>query len=364
LSDAVDPGAAEKLRADKPRIEPIRVRTVGEYLATKPDIPPELVSPRMLFPGGICAMVGAGGVGKSTNALTRIFRWGAGLPWFDEIRTAFVPDRPIRTLIVENEGAAPLFWEKIDNMLRNAPVPADRLDGVRENVLIAGDGGYSNIRLDDPDSLASVEAALRDLPDLDVVFMEPFSRLWRGDENSNTEMNAMLSVLEHLAGKYGVAIMLSHHRKKGAATRGESQQEFARGASALEGAVSYFEFLNRAPHSWAEVECTKNRYADTPGPFYYAWKGHGSGWYDPVDAVGKLVEFMESKNQSWSIGQLVGKGGGGGWGMSEARIQAIIDYGMRQDRIQTDDIHTNEKTVKYMPKHHNDEDRAAKGWDF
>lgn len=335
LANIKDPAMREAYnRAHKPP-EPPPVRTLREYLSARVTVPPELVSPTMIVRGGVSAVVGSGGVGKTTLMLTRVLRWAAGLPWFDDVRLAYVPTKPLKTLVVENEGAGGLFHRKLHNMLANAPIDGDVIEQTLDNVLIWGDGGYSNFKLDNPESADLINTALRDTPDIDLVVLEPFSRLWSGDENSNTEMNALLSALEDLAGKHDVGVLIGHHRRKGMAGQGESVQDFARGASALEGAVTHMEFLHRTKHGWAEVDSTKNRYSDAPGPYYLEWQGNERGWYDVVDAVQRVIDLIDERGKALSIRQIGRKDGG--LGEPDQRIEAITDYGMRQKRIRYDD---------------------------
>lgn len=361
LAGITDPGLAEAYNSAHRAPEPPPIRNLREYISADIKAPPELVSPTMLVRGGVSAVVGAGGVGKTTLMLTRILRWGAGLPWFDDVRAAYVPVKPLKTLVVENEGAGGMFQRKVINMLRHAPIDGDVVEQMLENVLIWGEGGYSAIRLDDPAAADQVNTALRDNPDIDLVVMEPFARLWSGDENSNTEMNALLSALEELAGKHSVGILLGHHRRKGQAGSGESIQDFARGASALEGAVTHMEFLHRTKHGWAEVDSTKNRYSDAPGPYYLEWQGNDRGWYDAVDAVGRVLELIEKRQQALTVGQI--KRTDTGIGEPESRVEAILEYGMRQKRIRYDDQLNG--YVRWSPLSEDgvDEERQE-AWDF
>jgi hypothetical protein len=115
------------------------------------------------------------------------------------------------------------------------------------------------------------------------VFMEPFSRMWTGEENSNTEVNAFISALEEMAAKKDIAVYVAHHKRKGWNEDPLALQDLARGASALADAANYVEFVRPiAGGDQREIECTKNRYAQRPGPFTIEWRADDSGWYDLI----------------------------------------------------------------------------------
>jgi hypothetical protein len=321
-----------QLEAAKPAPPP--VRTLDEYLAWDVPVPPTLVSPNAIVRGGLSATIGAGGVGKTTLLMGRLMRWAAGLPWLPDVDEAFHPIQPLKTLVIENEGAGGLFQQKLKTMRANSGFAEDDDILVGQNLLIWGEGGYSGIRMDDPPAVARVKLALEEW-EPDILFLEPFARLWQGNENDNSEMNAILSGLEDLAGKHNCAIMLAHHRRKGEVGAGQSAQDFARGASALEGAVTYMEFLHRSKNGWMEIDATKNRYGDPIGPYYMEWQGNENGWSKHVDAVGRIIDLINERNEPLSAKQ-IGRADTG-IGEPEHRVEAILEHGMRQKRIRYED---------------------------
>jgi hypothetical protein len=355
-STITDPVLRAQFEASQQHAEPAQVRTLGEFLDAEIKVPPTLVSPNMMVRGGLTATIGSGGVGKTSMLVGRLMRWAAGLPWFNDLQEAFVPTQPLRTLVIENEGAGGLFQEKLRVMVANADMTAEQKQLVRDNILIWGEGGYSNIKMDDPPAVAKVRAAL-EVHRPDILFLEPFARLWSGDENSNTEMNGILDGLEALAQKHDAAVMLAHHRRKGEVGKGQSAQDFARGASALEGAVTYMEFLHRSKNGWMEVDATKNRYGDDIGPYYLEWKGNEVGWHEHVDAVGNIVALMEERGQALSVAAIARSDTG--IGEPEHRVDAILEHGMRTKRIRYE-----EALDGYLPVTAGDAPAPDKGASF
>lgn len=333
-STVTDPVLRAQLEGSMARSERPEVRTLDEYLDWEVQVPPTLVSPAMIVRGGLSATIGAGGVGKTTLLLGRLMRWAAGLPWIPAVEEAFVPTEPLKTLVIENEGAGGLFQQKLRTMRENACFGEDENILLGQNLLIWGEGGYSGIRMDDPTSVAHVRAALEEW-EPDILFMEPFARLWQGNENDNSEMNAILSGLEDLAGKHNCAVMLAHHRRKGEVGAGQSAQDFARGASALEGAVTYMEFLHRSKNGWMEIDATKNRYGDPIGPYYMEWQGNANGWSKHVDAVQVIIDLLEDRGEALSLKSIARTDTG--IGETEDRTGAILEHGMRQKRIRYED---------------------------
>ncbi len=289
-----DPDMAAQINASAAPDEPAPIRTLGEYLGADLSAPPELVAPNMLVKGGITVTVADGGTGKTSMALNRILCWAAGLaPW---PITPFTPVQPVKTLVIENEGAGRLFQDKIAAMLAGVTREdlLERLDVVKDNTLIWGDGGYAGIRLDEPKWYTQVARGI-DEHRPDVVFIEPFARLGAFDENSNTEVNAFMSMLEELAGKYDTAVYLCHHKSKGWTEDPLDLQYKSRGASALADASTYFEFMRVAAGGGErELDCTKNKFADRPGPFRCRWRDDGSGWYDFISNEKKLDQVVKA----------------------------------------------------------------------
>ncbi len=67
-----------------------------------------------------------------------------------------------------------------------------------------------------------------------LIVLDTLSRIHTLDENSNSDMSHLISVLEHVAATTGAAVLYLHHVSKGSAREGQTdQQQAARGASAL-----------------------------------------------------------------------------------------------------------------------------------
>lgn len=263
------------------------VRTLGEYLDTPVEVPPMLVEPGVVVRGGLTAMTGRGGKGKTSVNMHRLMRWAMGLPMFPDLPEWYIPTKPLKSLVVENEGAGGLFHEKLDVLVGRIKDP-DQRDAVRENVHIWGDGGYSDLRLNDGDSLALIHKALEKY-EPDILFMEPFAGLWTGEENSASEMREVLNSLIGVASQYGAGVMIAHHEKKNMEAT-EDHMSASRGSSVLEGAAAFMErFQPVQAGKYRELIVSKARHpgSDRRLPQLgnvtrMEWREDGSGWYDYV----------------------------------------------------------------------------------
>lgn len=289
------------------------ITSLGEYLDTPIDIPPSLVWPTIVVRGEITTTLGRAGYGKTTMNLNRILRWGAGLPLFDTFVNEdgvhyLNPADPLRILIIENEGSAGMFHQKIGIMLNNGgEFDDDHKSLIRENVLIWGDGGYSGLKLDDPAMLNKVRAGC-EKHEPDIVFVEPFRSLWRGEENSSTDMAIVTDNLVAMATDYGCGVILSHHeRKSGAGDDGELMSA-GRGSTVLEGVVALMENFQKAKGGdFREMTWSKARYLQPPPPTRLQYDP-SSLWYRhvPLDEIEQSIlrALSEAGEESMSVGDL------------------------------------------------------------
>ncbi len=230
---------------------------------------------------------------NTTFSLNRILRWGAGLPMFDgwvDSRGApnLAPSNPLRVLVIENEGAAGMFHRQIKTMLTaDGFLTPEQQALAAKNVLIWGDGGYSDLKFDDPKKLDPVRAGI-DSHRPDIVFVEPFRSLWSGEENSSTEMNRVVDSMVGIASEFDCACLFSHHEKK-SMEGGEDKMSAARGSTVLEGVVTVMEnFESIKNGDQREVSWSKSRHGPALPPVRMEWV-EGTWWYrwvpdDMIDA--------------------------------------------------------------------------------
>lgn len=267
------------------------IRTLGEYLSVPIPIPPVVVGPDLFVRGGLHSLIGHAGKGKSVLSLQRILRWAADQPLFPEVPDLMKPaGGAVRSLVIENEGAAGTFQKRLKCMITDPTIEPYR-DQVDENVLIWGDGGYSGLRLDEADKVTLVRNGLEHWRP-DVVFVEPFRGLWSGDENSSTEMNRVVNELVQLAVDYECAVLISHHpRKSGVGDDGELMS-VARGSGVLGDLSTLMEHFQQVG-DYRELRYSKNRTGQLPDYVRMHWRGNETWTYEHVSANALELEVVE-----------------------------------------------------------------------
>jgi hypothetical protein len=244
-------------------------------------------------------MYARGGKGKTAVSLNRILRWGAGRPLYDELPDVMKPEGPLRTLIIENEGAPGHFQEKLQTILNSDAFNDEQRELVRENVHVWGDGGWSKMKLDQPENLALVKQGVQQCQ-ADIVFLEPFRGLWTGDEQDSTAMAVVLDSLSELANEFSVGVMLTHHERK--SHDNLDHMDSARGSTAFEGHCAVMERW-RAVSAGRQRELlwAKNRFIPEIAPVRMKWVAERWGYQLVVenDNVRRVLAILHAVAPDW-----------------------------------------------------------------
>jgi hypothetical protein len=277
------------------------VTPLGIYLDTPIEVPASLIWPTIVVRGEITATLGRAGKGKTTFNLNRVLRWAAGKPLFDDFKSPhdddkhfLSPEQPLKTLVLENEGSAGMFHLKMGTMLYNCGDILTDEDRklIRENVFIWGDGGYSGLKLDDPAGVDNLRAGIEKC-EPDIVFIEPFRQLWRGEENSSTDMAVVVDNILAMATDYNAGFILSHHEKKGGYGE-DDMMSAARGSTVLEGVVACMEnFQSIKNGEFREITWSKSRYLQPPPPTRLEYD-RDAGWYNHVPESSLDLAILEA----------------------------------------------------------------------
>lgn len=321
--------------ADDSAFEP-DVRSMREYLATEIEIPPSLVWPTIAVRGEITTTIGRAGKGKTTMNLNRIFAWSAGRPlfpgWFDHDGNEYLsPDGPLKILIAENEGNAGMFHQKMGVLLSAGPLSKPEQELALDNLFVHGDGGYSGLKLDNDAGVAKLRAAIEKC-EPDILFIEPFRSLWKGEENSATDMAVVVDNMIAMATDYNCAVILSHHeRKSGVGEDGEKMGQ-ARGSSVLEGAVAIMEnFESVKDNEFRELTWSKARYLPEPPPVRMEYQRE-SNWYEwiPQSNIedGVMVALREADDEPLNLAGLAEA-----TGEKQTKLRPIVGKLVKDNKI-------------------------------
>jgi len=210
--------------------------TMGEILDDDTPVPADIVSNRIITPGGITVFGGAPKVGKSDFLLSWLAHMAAGLPFLD-----MVPARPLKIIYVQAEVQYPYLKERIKNIL----LPREVLSLARRNLvvtpqlhLVLNDEGLEQL-------IQTIGAQFGDEPP-DVIAIDPIRNVFdgggAGGENDNDAMMFFLTRRVsrlHRTVNAEAGVILVHHTKKITKRQFEEDpfQAFA-GASSLRGFYS------------------------------------------------------------------------------------------------------------------------------
>lgn len=312
------------------------VTRLREYLATPIEVPPSLVWPTIAVRGEMTTTLGRAGKGKTTMNLNRIFAWAAGRAlfpgWTDHDGNEYLkPERPLRTLIAENEGNAGMFHMKMGLMLHHGPLNEEQQELALDNLFVHGDGGYSGMKLDNDEGVLKLRGAIEKTKP-DIVFIEPFRSLWRGEENSSTDMAVVVDNIVAMATDFDCAVILSHHEKKGGYSDDGEKMSLARGSTVLEGIVAVMEnFESVKDGEYREMTWSKARYLPPPTPVRMEYQRE-SNWYEwiPQSNIEEAVISMlrEADDEPLTMSGLAEE-----TGEKKAKLSPIVKKLVEEGRV-------------------------------
>ncbi len=200
---------------------------VCRYLTTEPAPAQFILSCRgvpFLRQGVVSLLISSGGLGKTflmlclANSLASGNRWGC-----------FEPEKAYKTLFIGAEDDT----EELNRRLwvvGNGDFPINL-----HAVSMAGKIG-SLMKLDGENPMKSEwfdwlkETIAAHMP-LDVLFLDPLSRLFGMSENRNEHATAFIQSMESLSIEFGINVVVSHHANKDSSNQTKAKQGMSRGAS-------------------------------------------------------------------------------------------------------------------------------------
>lgn len=196
----------------QPLMAQIPAFTFGELLDDTSPMPPDLVAPRLLTPGGMLVLGGAPKVGKTDFIISFQAYMAAGLPFL-----GFTPPRPLRIFCLQAE----IQYHYLRERLQAIDLPPEVIAAARSNLVITP---KLRMLLDERGVGLVAEAIRAHFPDEppDIISIDPIRNLFDGGpdgggENDNAAMMFFLqqrveALRDAVAPDAG--IILAHHTKK------------------------------------------------------------------------------------------------------------------------------------------------------
>lgn len=183
-----------------------------------------IISGGILPEGGLLFLAGESGVGKSMLIMEICLHLAVGRQLFDG---AFMVPKARRILIIQNENPEYMVQQRVINMADKMGISAEELD---TRIMCAKRKAFYDLGSD-----RSIEIILDQIEKskADIFVMDPLSSFHSLDENSNSDMGAILNNVLHITTITGAACILLHHYGKPQPNRPDEYR--LRGASAIFG---------------------------------------------------------------------------------------------------------------------------------
>lgn len=185
--------------------------TLGALLDDDSPVPPDLIAPRVLTPGGLLVFGGAPKVGKSDFLLAWLMHMAAGASFL-----GMTPPRPLRVFYLQAEVQYHYLRERV----KGIPLPSHRIPEARVNFvatpqlrLVLDEAGLAQV-------IPAIVQAFGSAPP-DLIAIDPIRNVFDGGEAGGENDNgAMLFFLSQRVEQLRTAVnpdaglVLVHHTKK------------------------------------------------------------------------------------------------------------------------------------------------------
>ncbi|MBF0562786.1 MAG: AAA family ATPase [Alphaproteobacteria bacterium] len=188
------------------------VFTLGALLDDTSPMPSDIITPRLLTPGGMLVIGGAPKVGKSDFVISLLVHMAAGIPFL-----GFTPARPLRVFYLQAE----IQYHYLRERLQRIHVPPAVLTAARSNLIATP---KMRMLLDEnglPLAISAVQGAFPAGPP-DILCLDPLRNLFDGGPSGDNENDnaAMLFFLQERVEALRDAVapeaglILCHHTRK------------------------------------------------------------------------------------------------------------------------------------------------------
>jgi hypothetical protein len=216
-------------------------------------------------------------LGKSWLGLSLAVSVASATPCLDR----FPVDNPGRALVYLAEDALPMVRARIESLCQHHRLDIADLD---LHVITA-----PSLRLDLERDQKRLAATLADLRPA-LLLLDPLIRLHRCEENSSTEISALLAYLRELQRTFDLAVAVVHHVSK--RTRARPGQAL-RGSSDLHGWLDCGAYLARDQDDQLRLTL-EHRSAPDPDPIPLALVSRPDGSATHLEVVGATVPTVDT----------------------------------------------------------------------
>ncbi|MGQ0511546.1 MAG: AAA family ATPase [Betaproteobacteria bacterium] len=225
---------------------PIADARVERFIANPP--PPRRWLLKECLPRGkVGALIAPGGTGKSQFLLQLAVSVATGEPFLGlEI------DEPGGVLCLFAEDDEDEIHRRLHNITqqfsRRSDLDAEFFPRLKANLHLKSMVGRDNLmtsadrvsREVTPTNYAErLLLAVREIPDIKLIVIDPGSRFRGGDENTAQDTTRFIEVLELVVRRTGANLLVAHHANKGSMSGGDQGQGSQRGSSAFSDGVRW-----------------------------------------------------------------------------------------------------------------------------
>jgi RecA-family ATPase len=322
--------------------------------------PPRRYLVRDLIPANVVgALLGAGGSRKSTLLLQLAAAKASGRSWADGLGDIEKPGavlslvleddraelhRRLRMIIGEMSGQDPETEAEIKALLRR-------------NLFIRSLVGENNSLVEKRGGRAEITSRVRQIIDLaeqieglDLIIIEPVSRIFAADENNASDMSRLVEALEQIREATGATVLVAHHINKAALRERESSQAVSRGSSALVDGSRWTALIRTAQKGeirhtdhtrWAVLDLVKANYVRLQTDLWmYAEPSGFLRRADPTKAsadallgqIKRMIEQDAAAGKLWTMSGFVRKYGGaeGPFGVGRDKLMSGVQAGIEK----------------------------------
>jgi hypothetical protein len=201
------------LRTNSANIPPeMSAFKLGELLDDTSPMPADIISPRVLTPGGLLVLGGAPKVGKSDFLISWLVHMAAGVPFL-----GFNPPRPLRVFYLQAE----IQYHYLRERLKQIALPPEVIAAARDTFVATP---KLKLLLDEPGSAMAAAAVKEAFPNdpVDILCIDPIRNVFDGgpDGGGENDNGAMMFFLRDRIEVLREAInpdcgvILVHHTKK------------------------------------------------------------------------------------------------------------------------------------------------------